>query len=330
MSHGPRSGERQKPGRNGPGGARHRGRSSRANQRPPASKAAAGRSPAARALAAIPSAPTVAQPNHGLTAARVSSRTRRRRVGAPGGPVSTSTTPPRRDQLARPREQRGGGAADPDVAVEQERRPPAARARDVGEHVAQDGLRAARPREPHGDRREVEPEPLVPGGGERREMAAGPAADVEHGPGGVGEDRQVGAVDGTEPAPERELAHAAAREPVARLGRVAAGGGRGEQPAVEQLRGLDAGGAPVRRGRAHAAAGVGSIAASAAAKRPAGAARATSRASAIVSTSRSGGSSAVRRPSAASRARWTAPVRAAVIGTPANTARSARRRPIAQ
>ena len=134
----------------------HDRRSRRANQRPPASSVAAGTSPAARASGAIPSAPTVAQPNHGLIAS---------------GRLEPHADPPRRDagrrrlhqhraargdQRARPRQQRGRRAADADVAVEQQRGPPRARVRDLGEHGAQDRLGAARPGEPDRDGGEVE------------------------------------------------------------------------------------------------------------------------------------------------------------------------------
>ena len=74
----------------------------------------------------------------------------------------------------------------------------------------------------------------------------------------------------------------------------------------------------------------GSCAASARAKRVCGASAATASASSMSSTSRSSGSSPVRRPSARRRSRWTAQVVGSLIGTPAKTASSARRRPIAQ
>ncbi len=158
----------------------HRTRSSRANQRPPAANVARGRRPAARASGAIPRAPTVAQPNHGADrAVRLEPHPHapRRRVRRAGLDQHRAAG---RDERAGAREQRLRRAADADVAVEQQRGPPRARARDVGEDGAQDRLGAAGAGEPHRDGGEVEAEPVVPGGGERREVAAGTAADVEH------------------------------------------------------------------------------------------------------------------------------------------------------
>jgi len=83
--------------------------------------------------------------------------------------------------------------------------------------------------------------------------------------------------------------------------------------------------------RGHAAASsAAEIAANSAAKREAGASAATAGASANVSTSSSGGRTRGRRPSSVICARWTAPVRALLIGTPAKTAGSGVCRPMPQ
>ncbi len=93
MSHGPRSGERQKPGRKGPGGVIVRSRRSTANHLPSASRTSAAAKPAPSASDPMASTPTNAHANQSLTTRGASSRTRVRRVGAPGGSSSTSSVP---------------------------------------------------------------------------------------------------------------------------------------------------------------------------------------------------------------------------------------------
>ena len=319
----PRPAQRRAP-EAGPERARRRGdhgRSSRANQRPPASSRPRGHSPAASASASIPSAPTVAQPNQRLIAPGASSRTRSQRVGRPGGVVSTRTRPPGATSSAARAQERDGRAADPDVPVEQERGPPGAGGRHVGEHVAEHRLGPAGAGEPDGDRREVEPERRAAGGDERRDVTARPAADVEHRVGREREQRAVGDVDRREPAPERERRGVAAGDPHAGGDRLPARGRRGEQAAVEELGRLEPRWRvfmpPRSAGRA--------------AKRLPGAASAAARAAAMSSTSRSAGSSTVSQARARAAARAGARrCRRGSSGRPANAAGSGARRPIPQ
>ena len=154
-----------------------------------------------RATPATPSTPTRAQRNHSDTTPGASSRTRTRCVGAPGGSTSTTIAPPGASSSPARRSSSDRRAADADVAVEQQDRPPRAGARDLRPQRAVDRLRAAPAGELDRDGREVDAEPALAGGAQRGEVAARAAAEVEHRRLDVGEDRTVDGVGGREPAP---------------------------------------------------------------------------------------------------------------------------------
>ncbi|WP_407342780.1 hypothetical protein [Pengzhenrongella phosphoraccumulans] len=104
------------------------------------------------------------------------------------------------DQAASAAQQQDGVAADADVAVGEQRAPPAALAGQWAEQVAPD--RRDSPGAGLGDRlgHEVDPEDGLPSGGQVLGHAAGPAAQVDRRTDAVGQDGAVAGVGGPPPA----------------------------------------------------------------------------------------------------------------------------------
>ena len=247
VSHGPRSGERQKVARKGPGGGVSgksfgrftAGAAGRTSVRSTVSRSSTAR-PARAAEGARPSTATRAQANHSLTTPGASSRHARAERRRAGRVDLDQRRAPRAERLGGAGQQGGRAAADPDVAVEQERRAPLAGARDLLEDGAEHGVGAAAAGEPYGDGGEVDPERLRAGGHQRRDVAPRPAADVQRRAVDPGQHGAVGVVERAEPAVQGQRLEAPVGQPQARLrGRARAErvlGGRGQQPAVERRR----------------------------------------------------------------------------------------------
>ena len=155
----------------------------------------------------------------------------RRRPGRIGLDHDRAARP---EQLSGAPEQRDGIAADADVAVQQQDRPP--RAGHVGPQRAVDHVGAAIARERHRDRGEIDAEAALAERPQRRQMPAGAATEVEDRRLEIGEDLQIDLVGGRQPAIEREWLEAAVGVPDPGADRRSLRRG-GEQAAVEQVGG---------------------------------------------------------------------------------------------
>ena len=364
VSHGPRSGERQKPGRNGPGGAGGMVRSplgaSERYERAARERAGlADREPRPRRATsadAVDADPRPAEPlRHDARRLQpdpdaLRGRARRVDLDDDRAAVGASSSPARRSSRI--------GAPPMPMLPSSSRIVRQVPARGTCDHSEPLIASAPRPRaSSHRDRGEIDAEPALAGGAQRGQVAPGPAAEVEHGRLDVGEDLLVDRVGGREPAVERQRLEPRRRR--AGAARVGAGRpreqvlrGRGSRRAVEQVRRGGAAAArrrPAARRRGGARCDVRRAVergqprvVDAVMPRP----RAQRSAAREARAGRLGGDrervvegvdvqqrrrgSRGCRPSSAICARWTAPVRALLIGTPANTAGSGVRRPMPQ
>ena len=168
-------------GRNGPIAAARPHASIQANQRPSSSQRAPARMPAAAARSSRSSTPTRAQSNHGPASfADLEADPGAEPRCAPGGSSSTRIRPARSSSSRTRRRSCDGIAADADVAVEQERGPPAAGAGHAVEHAALEHRDRPGPGVRERAGRDVDAEHRDAALGEREHVAAGSAADVEH------------------------------------------------------------------------------------------------------------------------------------------------------
>ena len=157
------------------------------NHRPSSAWVHVVRSPAARAMASMPSMPTRAHGNHGPTVVALLDPSPGDDGGEAGrldlGEHPTVTG----EDLPKASQQPGGIAPDPDVPVDQERGAPPTLAGQRLEHGAVEHGAAAPPRRVDGARRRVDAERDRAPLGQRLRVAPGPAADVEDRADGAGE-----------------------------------------------------------------------------------------------------------------------------------------------
>ena len=149
------------------------------------------------------------QRNQGPTWSAVSARTTTTSCSGSSGSISTMIRPSSRRSSTTRDSSATRVAADADVAVEEQRGPPPARAGDAVEHRPLEHVDAAAVRATsRNDVGDVDAEREDVALGERHEVPARPAPDVERGSLGVVERALLGGAGRREPAVRREVEHA--------------------------------------------------------------------------------------------------------------------------